>query len=385
MIKVNEKNLLAFIITYFTSIGCDPAEVNNYFTARRFNDGIVLNLPAVCLLPENKPASSKSNQTHIHVTSKARNFFYDSTVLDNAAVSTPWKSQMLSISESNIKALTGEKASASLLVKDTSMMTKIECRKSLEKQVQLSKISKDGRLFLDLRRGLYENDIIIFLKYRNSEKLFVLGMPRAFFKDNYVFETARKNGALKSETYTSLVSQKAIPVRAAIEAVLEEHSSDEVIESEDAISDAVYQSLVDSAKPGNTTYSPVEYVDPDSEGSASKSRRPITNPSLGREAIEDSRFRCSVDENHLSFMKPDGTPYLEVHHLIPLSRQADFKYKLDTKANIIPLCPNCHRMLHHGRIEDIEPILKKLYEQRIELLRQSGLDISFEKLKSFYS
>lgn len=219
--------------------------------------------------------------------------------------------------------------------------------------------------------------------YKLFQLYTIIAHLRIHFYAHVVYHL-RKNGALKSETYTSLVSQKAIPVRAAIEAVLEEHSSDEVIESEDAISDAVYQSLVDCAKPGNTTYSPVEYVEPDSEGSAGKSRRPATNPSLGREAIEYSRFRCSVDENHHSFMKPDGTPYLEVHHLIPLSQQADFKYKLDTKANIIPLCPNCHRMLHHGRIEDIEPILKKLYEQRIELLRQSGLDISFEKLKSFY-
>ncbi|WP_196607201.1 HNH endonuclease [Pectinatus frisingensis] len=33
--------------------------------------------------------------------------------------------------------------------------------------------------------------------------------------------------------------------------------------------------------------------------------------------------------------------YLEVHHVIPLSKDVD-----DTADNAIALCPNCHRELH---------------------------------------
>ncbi|WP_415874108.1 HNH endonuclease [Domibacillus aminovorans] len=35
----------------------------------------------------------------------------------------------------------------------------------------------------------------------------------------------------------------------------------------------------------------------------------------------------------------NGTPYLEVHHVIPLSKGGD-----DTVVNAQSLCPNCHRM-----------------------------------------
>ena len=39
----------------------------------------------------------------------------------------------------------------------------------------------------------------------------------------------------------------------------------------------------------------------------------------------------------------DGTPFLEVHHDVPLADGGD-----DTVANARALCPNCHRDAHHG-------------------------------------
>ncbi len=41
--------------------------------------------------------------------------------------------------------------------------------------------------------------------------------------------------------------------------------------------------------------------------------------------------------------KSDGTPYLEVHHIIPLSEGG-----MDHIDNTIALCPNCHREMHLG-------------------------------------
>lgn len=41
--------------------------------------------------------------------------------------------------------------------------------------------------------------------------------------------------------------------------------------------------------------------------------------------------------------KSDNTPYLEVHHTIPLSEGGE-----DNLKNTIALCPNCHRELHFG-------------------------------------
>jgi len=39
----------------------------------------------------------------------------------------------------------------------------------------------------------------------------------------------------------------------------------------------------------------------------------------------------------------DGTPYLEVHHIIQLSKGGN-----DTINNAVAICPNCHRELHFG-------------------------------------
>ena len=39
----------------------------------------------------------------------------------------------------------------------------------------------------------------------------------------------------------------------------------------------------------------------------------------------------------------DGSPYLEVHHIIPLSENGE-----DTVSNAEALCPNCHRKKHFG-------------------------------------
>ena len=73
---------------------------------------------------------------------------------------------------------------------------------------------------------------------------------------------------------------------------------------------------------------------------------------------------------------------MEAHHLIPMSAQNDFENSLDVDANIVCLCPNCHRKLHYGNQIDEE--LKILYEKRKELLNKSGIMISFEDLIKYY-
>jgi predicted HNH restriction endonuclease len=40
----------------------------------------------------------------------------------------------------------------------------------------------------------------------------------------------------------------------------------------------------------------------------------------------------------------DGSPYLEVHHILSLSSGGD-----DTIRNAVALCPNCHREVHYGQ------------------------------------
>lgn len=95
-----------------------------------------------------------------------------------------------------------------------------------------------------------------------------------------------------------------------------------------------------------------------------------------------ANYKCDLDPSHQSFITKNGKPYMEAHHLIPLNAQDDFDNSLDVDANIVCLCPNCHRKLHFG--ENIHSELSKLFKLREESLERSGLIISFDKLLGIY-
>lgn len=107
----------------------------------------------------------------------------------------------------------------------------------------------------------------------------------------------------------------------------------------------------------------------------------------GRVIVEQvlaaDKYHCEIDVNHQTFVtRGKGVPYIEGHHLIPMSRQGDFGKSLDVYANIIGLCPTCHRQLHLGRRKDVRNILKPLYDLRSARLSKSGINISKEEFLS---
>ncbi len=68
------------------------------------------------------------------------------------------------------------------------------------------------------------------------------------------------------------------------------------------------------------------------------------NPDVVAEVLFQSKGKCGGCFEDAPFnKKSDGTPYLEVHHKVPLSQGGD-----DTVENAIALCPNCHRKQHFG-------------------------------------
>ena len=42
-----------------------------------------------------------------------------------------------------------------------------------------------------------------------------------------------------------------------------------------------------------------------------------------------------------------GRGYIHVHHIVPVSQMGD-NYKVDAVKDLVPVCPNCHAMLHSG-------------------------------------
>jgi hypothetical protein len=72
----------------------------------------------------------------------------------------------------------------------------------------------------------------------------------------------------------------------------------------------------------------------------------IRNPDVIVEVLIRANGRCELCGSLAPFQRArDGSPYLEVHHIIPLSLGGE-----DTISNAQALCPNCHRYLHFGQM-----------------------------------
>jgi len=71
----------------------------------------------------------------------------------------------------------------------------------------------------------------------------------------------------------------------------------------------------------------------------------LRNPDVAAAVLHRAQGVCERCGSSAPFTREsDGTPYLEVHHMIWLARGGE-----DTVENAMALCPNCHRELHFGK------------------------------------
>ncbi len=104
---------------------------------------------------------------------------------------------------------------------------------------------------------------------------------------------------------------------------------------------------------------------------------------IKNQVIESSNYECEIDARHETFeAKRTGRQYMEGHHLIPMKKQPVFDNSLDVYANIVCLCPVCHRMLHYGMDSSKQILLSKMYVNRTERLANSGIKLSKEEFIS---
>lgn len=82
----------------------------------------------------------------------------------------------------------------------------------------------------------------------------------------------------------------------------------------------------------------------------SLSRRIERGP-IGDLVKQANGHRCQIceqlDLNPIAFLKAEGTPYVEAHHVVPVSEQQVGSL---SAANVITVCPNHHRQLHYGDV-----------------------------------
>ncbi|WP_224961812.1 EVE domain-containing protein [Geomonas subterranea] len=70
----------------------------------------------------------------------------------------------------------------------------------------------------------------------------------------------------------------------------------------------------------------------------------IRNPDVIVEVLDRANGKCEACFQDAPFLRAkDKSPYLEVHHKVPLSAGGE-----DVVANALAVCPNCHRKMHYG-------------------------------------
>ena len=103
---------------------------------------------------------------------------------------------------------------------------------------------------------------------------------------------------------------------------------------------------------------------------------------LRTQTLEYAGYQCDIDHSHETFLaESTGKKYMEAHHIIPLQHQEKFKNSLDVYANLISLCPICHRKIHLGLRADRRLMVDELYEKRKERLVNCGFILGKEEFE----
>ena len=80
-------------------------------------------------------------------------------------------------------------------------------------------------------------------------------------------------------------------------------------------------------------------------GETKRTERTVHTYTRNAEVVKTTKFRakgiCQLCGNPAPFLDSKGLPYLEVHHILWLSRGGK-----DDTTNAVALCPNCHTKMH---------------------------------------
>lgn len=88
------------------------------------------------------------------------------------------------------------------------------------------------------------------------------------------------------------------------------------------------------------------------------------NPDAIKQCKEKHGVRCKAcDFDFESVYGPRGRGFIHVHHLNPLAL-ANGKRAVDPERDLIPLCPNCHAMVHNGPFLTLKELQQILSDHR---------------------
>jgi len=113
------------------------------------------------------------------------------------------------------------------------------------------------------------------------------------------------------------------------------------VDNEATLLAAVNRSLADSSEARASRLAVANTIPERYESTSIAFRR---NPDVIAEVLVRAAGYCEICHRPAPFVRAsNSTPYLEVHHTLPLSQGG-----IDTVANAVALCPNCHRAAHYA-------------------------------------
>lgn len=139
------------------------------------------------------------------------------------------------------------------------------------------------------------------------------------------------------------------------------------------------------------SFSEIEGPEPRTDflGNGFEENKNYKSNSLKREkAKSKSGYLCELgDRNKCQYFtsKASNKNFLEAHHLVQMEFSNDFENSIDVIANLIALCPNCHRRLHHAKDEDRIGDIEYLFLKRKKQLKEKGIVLSLAELKDYYN
>ncbi len=96
------------------------------------------------------------------------------------------------------------------------------------------------------------------------------------------------------------------------------------------------------------------------------------NPIARHECLAKYGTSCSVCEMNFEEIYGDiGAGFIHVHHIKPLNEIKE-DYKINPETDLIPVCPNCHSMLHRKyegkylRVEELKQLIKNRNKRKVK-------------------
>jgi 5-methylcytosine-specific restriction protein A len=97
----------------------------------------------------------------------------------------------------------------------------------------------------------------------------------------------------------------------------------------------------------------------------------VRDPAVKAWVLQTAKGTCEGCDYPAPFVGKDGLPYLEVHHVMPLS-----SHGTDKTTNVAALCPNCHRRCHFSA--DRDEFKRELYRKIPRLILEVSEPASAE-------